>query len=391
MIGTPDRLFPPSAPASPGRLAFAPIDLTRDEAFVSEWTGLLAAAGMDNAFLSPHWCRECARALPAGQRPLVLAARDDGGHLAAIVPALLRGRRTALGTATELAFLSEATSADHADIIAAPEWAGGAAETLAEFIIGDPGLAVVRLGNLRANSVATQVVERLARDHGWHALAHEPSPCPRLSIGGTYDGYFATLAKHTRRNLRRERRLLESDHGAQIRELRADELDAGLDWLETAHVRRWHETAATAEWSWRVLRACAHEPSPACRVRLFGCLIEGRPVAILATIWSRATVAAYRTAYDPSWSALAPGRQAFACAIEAAFNEGARVFDFLRGEGEHKSRWHAESVFDEGWTAYRPNSCGRAACVGAVVRRWAGRARRRLIRLAQRQAPESRS
>jgi CelD/BcsL family acetyltransferase involved in cellulose biosynthesis len=374
----------PTLPAAgtAAELTFRAVDVLAGDDLSAEWSALLAAAGIANPFLSPRWCRECARHLPAGERPLVLAARDDGDRLVAVMPALIRRRLTPLGPTGELAFLPEATSADHADIVAAPAWAGAAAQALAREIAGDRAIAIARFSGVRQDSAIEETARRLVADHGWRAIAHPPSPCPRLVTAGAWDDYLARLGRSTRRRLRQWQRECEVAHESHARELTAGELAPALDWLEEAHRRRWGSAGGTVPWSWRVLAACAREPSSDCRVRVFGCPKEDGRVAVLATLWAGDTVFAYRTAFDPAWADLRPGTQVFAVALKAAFDEGVAVFDFLRGDAEHKRRWHATPVDDVGWTLYRPSPQGRAAHAAAVARRSAGAARRRWRRFA---------
>ncbi len=49
----------------------------------------------------------------------------------------------------------------------------------------------------------------------------------------------------------------------------------------------------------------------------------------------------YITAFDPELAALGLGTVLIGCAIEAAVEEGAREFDFLRGREDYKYRWGA--------------------------------------------------
>jgi CelD/BcsL family acetyltransferase involved in cellulose biosynthesis len=232
MIGTRDRATDSPVTAPAGRLGFQPASLAAGETLADEWSALLATGVTENPFLSPQWCLGCADALPSSERPLVLVARDGGGRLAAIMPALLRSRTTPIGRIGEFAFLPEATSADHVDVIARPDCAEPAAEALSDFIAGEARITIARFANVRQQSIIASIVRHLAREHGWRVIPHQPTPCPRLILSGTYDEYVATLAKRTRRNVRRDRRLLEDDHGAEIRELGPEESGSGIAWLE---------------------------------------------------------------------------------------------------------------------------------------------------------------
>jgi CelD/BcsL family acetyltransferase involved in cellulose biosynthesis len=81
-------------------------------------------------------------------------------------------------------------------------------------------------------------------------------------------------------------------------------------------------------------------------LRLFALQLDGQPLAVLYGLADAPRAAVPRWCYyiggfDPAFAALSPGSLAVAQAIDLAQDEGAAVFDFLRGAEPYKYRWGA--------------------------------------------------
>jgi CelD/BcsL family acetyltransferase involved in cellulose biosynthesis len=78
------------------------------------------------------------------------------------------------------------------------------------------------------------------------------------------------------------------------------------------------------------IASAAAAPSELAIAAICGFLDKGR-------FWS------YQSGFDPEWSRFSPGSLILEFAIGEAIREGARVFDFLRGEEPYKFAWGARS------------------------------------------------
>jgi CelD/BcsL family acetyltransferase involved in cellulose biosynthesis len=72
---------------------------------------------------------------------------------------------------------------------------------------------------------------------------------------------------------------------------------------------------------------------------LHGAEVDGRIVALLYCYRFRDRVLYFQGGFDPAQAALRPGLTLMGHAIEQAIEEGAQVFDMLRGEYDFKSQW----------------------------------------------------
>ena len=68
---------------------------------------------------------------------------------------------------------------------------------------------------------------------------------------------------------------------------------------------------------------------------------DERPVAVGYMVTAKNRAYDYITGFDPDVAALGAGTVLVGCAIEAAVEERAREFDFLRGREAYKYRWGA--------------------------------------------------
>ncbi len=77
-------------------------------------------------------------------------------------------------------------------------------------------------------------------------------------------------------------------------------------------------------------------------VRLHAMRLDGRIVAVVYLWIERGRAYSYLGGFDPALARFSPGALALEYAIAQSFREGARLFDFLRGEESYKASWGAK-------------------------------------------------
>jgi CelD/BcsL family acetyltransferase involved in cellulose biosynthesis len=112
------------------------------------------------------------------------------------------------------------------------------------------------------------------------------------------------------------------------------------------------------------------------RLRLHRLDVGGEPIAVIYCFRYGDVVSFYQTGYDARYGRYGPGRRIMAHAVASAIDEGARVFDFLRGDEPYKKGWGAESRHDD--RILMPTSArGRAILAARGAVRLMRRLRRR--------------
>jgi len=86
-------------------------------------------------------------------------------------------------------------------------------------------------------------------------------------------------------------------------------------------------------------------------LRLYVLKLEGRIIAVYYGFLYRDRACYYLGGFDSDFANLSPGKLLLAHAIEQAVREGAREFDFLRGQESYKYEWGAVDKPAYRWTA----------------------------------------
>ncbi len=308
--------------------------LTALEALVPEWSALVERVPTAAPFLSPQWLLPWWRHLGGGEL-WVLALREDGGTLAAVLPLfvyLRDGQRV-------LALLGSGIS-DELDLLAAPGQAAAAAAAVLEHVTSSlERWQAIELRHLPAES--PRVAERRPPP-----LRLEPGEdCQVLELPASVEEFRSRLRPHHSRNLRRARTLLSASGPVSTQTLPPAETQQGLDALFALHAARWRERGAPGVLSAPALQAFHREAcaglARAGWLRLRTLRVGARTAAVLYGFVRGGRAFAYIAGFDPELAQGSPGTLLTATAIEESIREGARSYDFLRGNEGHKATWGA--------------------------------------------------
>jgi CelD/BcsL family acetyltransferase involved in cellulose biosynthesis len=88
-------------------------------------------------------------------------------------------------------------------------------------------------------------------------------------------------------------------------------------------------------------RAAAPRLLSAGLLRLHALRLDGRIIAVVYALFGKGRTCSYLSGFDPEFGWISPGTLAVGHAIRQAIAEGAREFDFLRGQERFKYRWGA--------------------------------------------------
>lgn len=329
--------------------------LVSDESFESlqsEWDELLAATAAPTVFLTWAWVSSWRATLGKDHRfRIVTARRPEDGSLVGLAPfAVARRRGRALLAHRVLQLIGSGPAApDHLDLMVrvGHEHVAG---LLWGAVLDEPSWDLVDLDRLRPESLLAGVaIPRL--EHSDRLM--ELSGCPTLQLPETWEDYEATLGRNLRQNLRRYRRKLDWEAGAPVVERLVSEPQEVAETM--AALTRLHQEVKAASGSGgafgdlRMVAFCQQVAASFLRggrLRLYRLDVGTDPIAVILCFRYGDVVSFYQTGYDRKYGKYGPGRRIMAYAIASVINEGAREFDFLRGDEPYKQAWGAEARFD---------------------------------------------
>jgi CelD/BcsL family acetyltransferase involved in cellulose biosynthesis len=303
-------------------------DLQRfDEA---RWNGLLDRSRLPSVFLTWQWQTEWSQAFTAERPQQILAATDESGALAGLLPLYEEapGRRRLLGGVDV---------SDYLDLIA-PD---GREEEVWAALLGHCAAhgGEWDLHGIRAASATATVVPALAPAAGLTATVEREDRCPVLALPKTWDEYLARLSGKDRHELRRKMRRLERElPGASSRSHAAvDGWDEAMSRFLTLHrLSKVGKARFMDERMERFFRSATRRLAAAGWARLWFLEFEGEAVAAFLCLEYAGSVGLYNSGFDPARAVLAPGIVLLAHVIRDAIERGFPIFDFLRGEEPYK-------------------------------------------------------
>jgi CelD/BcsL family acetyltransferase involved in cellulose biosynthesis len=241
---------------------------------------------------------------------------------------------------------------DHLDLIMRAGYESAVAEAVTKALKGlGARWMVARLEAVRPKGVIARVVSAAAHPglrHRWEVVA------PYLALPASWEAFLSGRSRNFRYTLSRHERKLIKDFPARVvfsavREQR--HLTAAMQRLFALHQQvkeanglpgafaerskqRFHVELAIALLS----RGC---------LRLYELKVDDEVIASIYCFRYRDVVAFYQTGYSLDWARYRPGQQLMAFAVRSAIEEGAKTFDFLRGDEGYKRHWTDSDVSDE--------------------------------------------
>jgi CelD/BcsL family acetyltransferase involved in cellulose biosynthesis len=175
---------------------------------------------------------------------------------------------------------------------------------------------------------------------GWSDERTPAEPCPAAALPATPSPRLLENLRHDRRHAARDgiSLIAAADEAATL---------ALLEALFTLHTARWRGRGQPGAFADPAVRRFHRQAAPALAraglLRLYALRREadGAILAVLYGMAAKRRFYYYLGGFDPDLASLGLGTLLIGCAMEAAMDEGAAVFDFLRGRESYKYRWGA--------------------------------------------------
>lgn len=311
----------------------------------AEWNDLLAGSPAANVFLTWEWLSSWWECFGRALQPWVVVVRD-GRRLAGLAPFVLR-RNFQAGPFShhELAFMGSGPAApDHLDVLARQGYETAVAQAVVSHLRATKGRwDVLRLEGLVENSALAGCLLAQARDR---LTQVSYQVCPFARLPADQESYRAGLGSNLRANIGRYGRQLEREYPGRVRYWQVQhevEIEPAMRLLFRLHqeVRQAHGDPGAFNDPRMILfhRRLAQSFFARGWLRIYLLTVADQDVAITYNFRYGEVVYFYQTGYDQAWKRYGPGRQVMSYAIRQSIGEGAREFDFLRGDESYKFQW----------------------------------------------------
>jgi CelD/BcsL family acetyltransferase involved in cellulose biosynthesis len=310
-----------------------------------------AVAG-DFPFFRFDWMGNWLRHLGTSYQPAVLVATDDTGNWLGIAPWCIDHEN---GMIRKLRWLSSgAACGDYLKLITNPEHTTKFATTAADWLVENIGnndtlghLDSIELeGIALADDDASFVVE-LLEANGLQSHSVELEGCWKVTLPSDWSALESQCSKSMRRKTKKAVKRL-TDAGTKI--LTTDDSDFEQRWENfiVLHQQRRQSLGQSGCFAHdnftNFLKAATRGLIATGHAEIIEIQHDGRPLASTLLLNDRNTVYMYQSGSCNERSAMEPGYQMVACAIQRSIEAGHQAFDFLRGDEPYKARWNTERV-----------------------------------------------
>lgn len=303
------------------------------DALRPEWSALADESPWTTPFSRPEWLVPWMRHLAGAEVQTIVVRR--GSRLVGLAPlatAERQGRRVVQFAGTGVS--------DYLGLLAAPECRVEVAASVLTHVQRQSAWDIVDLQQIRADDPLLIVDD----PPGLRSVVSGGETCLVLVLAAAQAGASA-VSRHMIANLRYYRRKAEQRGAVRVETADAASVSRFAELLLELHAARWSSRGMTGVLADPSVQAFHREAMPSLQaaglLALHAFSIDDRMVAAAYVLTTRRRMYYYLGGFDPAFTAVSPGTQVLAAAIEAGSRTGVREFDFLRGREAYKYRWGA--------------------------------------------------
>lgn len=314
------------------------------EAFTAlsqEWLALLEESGINEVFVTPEFQASWWRTLGEGELHLT-TYRNQKNQLVGIAPLLLQQG--------EVRFLGCTDVSDYVDFIIHTEYQAAVYDEIAATIKTLSPTRITLCSIPQSSTTLLELPKHLAPAVSLKAVQQDV--CPQVTLPSTWDEYLAQLSRKQRHELRRKWNKIESMPGFQVKtytdvdsvrqhmpafiSLHQQSSESKRNFWDQPHQSFFIETIpqlAERQWVRLSFLHIAEQPEPIASMLLF-------------TYQQKYQL--YNSGFDPNFATLSPGLVLTSMTIKDAIDNGAAIYDFLRGDERYKFQFGAtaQPIFD---------------------------------------------
>lgn len=312
-------------------------EIDRLIAIKESWSRLQEQLDYVTPFQTPEWLLTWWHHFGSGD-PRVFVFKSSNDHIVGVLPAFLhewQGKR-------QLTLIGSGLS-DFLEPAFVPEVAHKAICCLWEYLDDSAEWEICNLQDLSADTLLADCTAV----HSWEVSSIADIPCSEIPINDQFAAFWEKRPAGLRRNVRRYRDKADQTGRVEIGITEAGNAEC-LDALIRLHSARWREQGKpgmiAASRSAEFLRDITKTFEEQHRLVFFSLRFQGGLAAVILAFPYRRTLYAYLSAFDPAYAALGFGRTLLYAALEHAFSNGYRAWNFLRGNEPYKVDWGAHTI-----------------------------------------------
>lgn len=297
------------------------------------WRRLAQVSGRATPFQTFEWLAAWRAGVGRGGKLVVLELRERA-ETVGIAPFVSRGK---------VWTLAGQGGSDYLDLLSAPGRENEVCAALGAWLDAHKSRwAWLDLQQVRPGAA----IESLPGVEAWPG-----ETCPYLPLEPTWEDQRKAFGKKLRGNLGYYERALEKAHSLVLRLATPETLDADMDAFFLLHQKRWRGRwmpgAFASERAREFHRAAARNLLDAGMLRLHLLELDGVVQAAIYCFHLGARTCYYLGGFEPTLARLSLGTVLTGRAIRHAIEaDGAREFDFLRGDEPYKYKWGAQDRFN---------------------------------------------
>ena len=319
--------------------------LSEMEALTGEWNELLLNSASDVPFLRCEYLKTWFQTLGGGEWPhgdlYIVKGHDQEGKLAGIAPLFYTTNRD---SEPALMLLGSIEISDYLDLIARPADLNNFVEALFDHLTGAdaPEWAALDLWNFLESSPTLPALKTAAEQRGWTYTQEILQHCPYIPLPGDWDKYLLEqVDKKQRHEIRRKIRRAESNdqpvrwYIVEDESTLDSEIEAFMDLMAnddqkatflTDAMRQQFRLGAWAAWRGGYLQLSFLE-------------VGGVKAAGYINFDYDNHIWVYNSGLNFEYGSLSPGWVLLGYLLQWANENNRKIFDFLRGDEEYKSRF----------------------------------------------------
>lgn len=316
------------------------------EALAPQWDSLVDASAARPFFMRLDWQRVWWDNLGLGERWITAYYRQDTRELVGILPLyLLSGEDSHHDGRPQLSIVGCIEVSDYLDVIVSKGWEASVYAAFLDWLYSPeaPAWEVVDLCNLPSVSTTYEWLPEMARARGVQVDVFQEDVAPAISLPDTYDAYLQEqVEKKQRHEIRRKQRRLERETQVGLYFVGPEhDLEAEVGkFIRLQRASRPDKAEFMDAEMQRFFRNMSQVMFDSGCLRLLILTLDEVPAAALFAFSYDGRLLLYNSGYNPSLHAqLSPGWVILAYAIQYAIASGHRVFDFMQGDEEYKSRF----------------------------------------------------
>jgi len=308
----------------------------------SEWNETVERASVAHPFLRHEWLRTWWNCFGASRRLHIIVVRS-AGRILAIAP-LMWDTSWMYGVPVRRLRLLQNDHTPQADVIVAERPQESYRAIWQSLVDSSNRWDVLQLSAVPRASPTLKTMLTLAADQDHPTGVWPSDDSPYVSIGHTWDAYFATLDPKFRQNLRNRwsRLTMLGDPTLEVLQNRSAIREA-CDEAFRLEASGWKQAAGSSIGSdpatYRFYTELVERAADRGWLRLLFLAIDGRRIATAYSVCYRNRLLFLKTGYDPEFEKCSPFRLLTHLALRDAFTTGLGEVDFLGNTEPWKLEW----------------------------------------------------